>query len=70
MKTFDVVLIGIMSHFDASIEYPQQMSLPGCAVQSVMILTADSGVASSNSFIEIDHEIISKATLLLPMIQV
>ena len=44
--------------------------IPGCEAQSVMSLTADPGVASSipaqsHTFIEIDHEIISDAILLL-----
>ena len=44
--------------------------IPGCVAQSVMSLTADPGVASlipaqSHTFMEIDHEIISAAILLL-----
>ena len=40
----------------------------------IFILTADPGVASSisarfHTFMEIDHEIISKVILLLPLIQ-
>ena len=43
-------------------------------MQLVMPLTADPGVASlftarSHTFVEIDHEIISTAILLLPLIQ-
>ena len=47
---------------------------PGSVAQSVMNLPADSGVASSipvrsHTFMEIDHEIISTAYLLLALIQ-
>ena len=45
-----------------------------CIAQSVTSLTADPGVASSivaqsHIFMEVDHEIISTAILLLPLIQ-
>ena len=45
-------------------------SLPGLLAQSVTHLTADPGVASlilarSHTYVEIDHEIISMATLRL-----
>ena len=46
----------------------------GPFVQSVLRLTADPGVTSliragSHTFVEIDHEVISKVILLLPLIQ-
>ena len=49
--------------------YLVQYSAPECVVQSVTCLTADSGVLSliparSHTFVEIDHEIISTASLL------
>ena len=45
----------------------------GHVVQAVKCLTADPGVASlipvrSHTFVEIDHEIISMAILLLPLV--
>ena len=49
------------------------VNILSCTTQSVTCLTADPGVASfiqaqSNTFMEIDHEIISTA-ILLPLIQ-
>ena len=49
-----------------------QCQLPGHIVQLVTSLTADPGVESlilarSHTFVEIDHEIISTAILLLPL---
>ena len=50
------------------------MTDQGHIAQSVTSLTTDPGVASlipagSHTFVEIDHEIISTAILLLPLIQ-
>ena len=49
---------------------PDYIVIQGCIAQSVTCLTADPGVKSSvsgrsNTFVEIDHEIIS-AVILLP----
>ena len=51
-----------------------KLGLPGPIAQSVASLTADPGIASltpdrSHSFVEIGHEIISTAILLLRLIQ-
>ena len=64
----------LFAHTQCLMEAEGVHNVPGCVVQSVTSLNTDPGVASltlvwSHTFMEIDHEIISKVILLLPLIQ-
>ena len=63
-----------MSLCNVTSQHIQELLLPGPVAQSVASPTADPGVASSiparsQTFVEIDHEIISMVILLLLLIQ-
>ena len=62
------------AYFDRTLQEIVTKTLLGSVAQSVTYWTADTGVESSiqarsNTFMEIDHEIISTIILLFPLIQ-